>query len=156
MVTEVKIDWEKIEEIIEDYRANGEALLMIMQDISDIYNYLPSEVIPVLMEKLGVRESLIYSVATFYKTISLEPRGKYIVNVCKGTACHVRGADKIIDALQEHLNIKEGQTTDDLLFTLEGVRCIGCCALSPVIRVDERVYSRVRYNTVMDVVSKHG
>jgi NADH:ubiquinone oxidoreductase subunit E len=140
MVTEVKIDWEKIEEIIEDYRANGEALLMIMQDISDLYNYLPSEVIPVLMEKLGVRESLIYSVATFYKTISLEPRGKYIVNVCKGTACHVRGADKIIDALQEHLNIKEGQTTDDLLFTLEGVRCIGCCASGPVITVNQEIH----------------
>ncbi len=124
-----KIDWPRIDEIIEKYHGSREALLMIMQDVSDMYNYVPPEVIPFLVEKLGVRISLIYSVATFYKTISLEPRGKYIVNVCTGTACHVRGADKIMDALQDHLHIKEGETTDDLLFTLEGVRCIGCCAI---------------------------
>ena len=116
----VDIDWQKIDEIIEKYNGNREALLMIMQDISDIYNYVPPDVVPVLVDKLEVKESLVYSVATFYKTISLEPRGKYIVNVCTGTACHVRGADKIMDALEEHLHIKEGQTTDDLLFTLQG------------------------------------
>jgi NADH:ubiquinone oxidoreductase subunit E len=93
-----------------------------------------------LVDKLGVKESLIYSVATFYKTISLEPRGKYIVNVCTGTACHVRGADKIMDALEEHLHIKEGQTTDDLLFTLQGVRCVGCCASGPVITVNQKTH----------------
>ena len=135
-----KIDWHKIDEIIEKYNTNREALLMIMQDISDMYNYVPPEVIPFLVEKLGVRKSLIYSVATFYKTISLEPRGKYIVNVCTGTACHVRGADKIMDALQDHLHIKEGETTDDLLFTLEGVRCIGCCASGPVITVNQETH----------------
>jgi NADH:ubiquinone oxidoreductase subunit E len=114
-----EIDWHKIENIIEKYNSNREALLMIMQDISDIYNYVPPEVIPLLVEKIGVEEGLIYSVATFYKTISLEPRGKYIINVCTGTACHVRGADKIMDALEDRLKIKKGQTTDDLLFTLE-------------------------------------
>ena len=93
-----KIDWPKIDEIVEKYNGNREALLMIMQDVSDMYNYVPPEVVPFLVEKLGVRKSLVYSVATFYKTISLEPRGKYIVNVCTGTACHVRGADKIMDA----------------------------------------------------------
>ena len=126
MDTGVTIDWEKIDAIIENYNANPETLLMIMQDISDLYNYVPPEVVPVLMERLRVQESLIYSVATFYKTISLEPRGKYVVNVCTGTACHVRGADKIMDALKEKLKIKEGQTTDDNLFTLEAVRCVGC------------------------------
>ena len=135
-----KIDWHRIDEIIEKYNCNREALLMIMQDINDVYNYVPPEVIPVLVEKLGVRKSLIYSVATFYKTISLEPRGKYIVNVCTGTACHVRGADKIMDALQDRLHVKEGGTTEDLLFTLEAVRCIGCCASGPVITVNQETY----------------
>lgn len=146
------IDWRRIDEIIEKYNGNREALLMIMQDISDMYNYVPPEVIPFLVEKLGVRISLIYSVATFYKTISLEPRGKYIVNVCTGTACHVRGADKIMDALQDHLHIKEGETTGDLLFTLEGVRCIGCCASGPVITVNQETHGGLDRATALKAI----
>ena len=146
------IDWKRIDEIIEKYKWNREALLMIMQDISDMYNYVPPEVIPFLVEKLGVRKSLIYSVATFYKTISLEPRGKYIVNVCTGTACHVRGADKIMDALQDHLHIKEGETTDDLMFTLEGVRCIGCCASGPVITVNQETHGGLDRATAVKAI----
>ena len=147
-----KIDWPRIDEIIEKYNGNREALLMIMQDISDIYNYVPPEVIPPLVEKLGVRKSLVYSVATFYKTISLEPRGKYIVNVCTGTACHVRGADKIMDALQNHLHIEEGETTDDLLFTLEGVRCIGCCASGPVLTVNQETHGGLDRATAVKAI----
>jgi NADH:ubiquinone oxidoreductase subunit E len=147
-----KIDWKRIDEIVEKYKWNREALLMIMQDISDMYNYVPPEVIPFLVEKLGVRKSLIYSVATFYKTISLEPRGKYIVNVCTGTACHVRGADKIMDALQDHLHIKEGETTDDLMFTLEGVRCIGCCASGPVITVNQETHGGLDRATAVKAI----
>ena len=147
-----KIDWPKIDEIVEKYNGNREALLMIMQDVSDMYNYVPPEVVPFLVEKLGVRKSLIYSVATFYKTISLEPRGKYIVNVCTGTACHVRGADKIMDALQDHLHIKEGETTDDLMFTLEGVRCIGCCASGPVITVNQETHGGLDRATAVKAI----
>ena len=152
MDTGVTIDWEKIDAIIENYKANPETLLMIMQDISDMYNYVPPEVVPVLMERLGVQESLIYSVATFYKTISLEPRGKYIVNVCTGTACHVRGADKIMDALKEKLKIKEGQTTDDNLFTLEAVRCVGCCASGPVITVNQETHGGLDRSSAVEVI----
>ena len=140
VTTDVTIDWQKIDDIIALYNADKEALLMIMQDISDIYNYVPPEVIPLLVKRLGVKQSLVYSVATFYKTISLEPRGKYIIHVCTGTACHVRGADKIMDALKEKLNIEEGGTTDDLLYSLEGVRCIGCCASGPVITVNKETH----------------
>jgi len=147
-----KIDWPRIDEIIEKYHGSREALLMIMQDVSDMYNYVPPEVIPFLVEKLGVRISLIYSVATFYKTISLEPRGKYIVNVCTGTACHVRGADKIMDALQDHLHIQEGETTDDLLFTLEGVRCIGCCASGPVLTVNQETHGGLDRATAVKAI----
>ncbi|MBE9570580.1 MAG: NAD(P)H-dependent oxidoreductase subunit E [Proteobacteria bacterium] len=152
MDTGVTIDWEKIDAIIENYKANPETLLMIMQDISDMYNYVPPEVIPILMERLRVKESLIYSVATFYKTISLEPRGKYIVNVCTGTACHVRGADKIMDALKEKLKIKEGQTTDDNLFTLEAVRCVGCCASGPVLTVNQETHGGLDRSSAVEVI----
>jgi NADH:ubiquinone oxidoreductase subunit E len=152
MDTGVTIDWEKIDAIIESYKANPETLLMIMQDISDLYNYMPPEVVPVLMERLKVQENLIYSVATFYKTISLEPRGKYIVNVCTGTACHVRGADKLMNALTEKLKIKEGQTTDDNLFTLEAVRCVGCCASGPVITVNQETHGGLDRSSAVEVI----
>jgi NADH:ubiquinone oxidoreductase subunit E len=156
METKVEIDWKTIEGIITSYDANSEALLMIMQDISDIYNYVPPQVIPVLVEKLGIKESLVYSVATFYKTISLEPRGKYIVNVCTGTACHVRGAEKIMDALENRLEVTEGQTTVDGLFTLEAVRCIGCCASGPVITVNQDTHGGLDRSSVLKVMDEYG
>ena len=155
MENTTEIDWQKINTIIEKYSHDREALLMIMQDISDMYNYVPPDVIPVLADKLGVRKSLIYSVATFYKTISLEPRGKYIVSVCTGTACHVRGADKIMDALEGHLGIEEGQTTDDLLFTLEGVRCIGCCASGPVINVNQETHGGLDRSNAVKIIEEY-
>jgi NADH:ubiquinone oxidoreductase subunit E len=136
----IQIDLKKIDDIITHYHGDKEALLMIMQDISDIYSHVPPATIPILVERLGVKKSLVYSVATFYKTISLEPRGKYIVSVCTGTACHVRGAEKITETLQQKLGIQEGQTTEDRLFTLKAVRCIGCCASGPVITVNKETY----------------
>ena len=155
MENKIEIDWHKINAIIDSYSANNEALLMIMQDISDMYNYVPPEVVPVLVEKLGVEESLIYSVATFYKTISLEPRGKYIINVCTGTACHIRGASKVMDALAEKLNIGGGETTDDLLFTLEAVRCVGCCSSGPVITVNHETYGGLDSSTAVKIIEDY-
>jgi len=152
MQTAVEIDQETIGKIIDSYDSDPEALLMIMQDISDIYNYVPPEVIPMLVQKLGVKESLIYSVATFYKTISLEPRGKYIVNVCTGTACHVRGAGKIMESLEDRLKIREGQTSADGLFTLEAVRCIGCCASGPVITVNKDTHGGLDRSSVIKLI----
>jgi NADH:ubiquinone oxidoreductase subunit E len=149
------IDWAKIDEIIESYGRDQEALLMIMQDISDIYNYVPPGVVPVLSEKLGVRKSLIYSVATFYKTISLTPRGKYIIHVCTGTACHVRGAEKIMDALKEKLKVTAGETTEDRRFTLEAVRCIGCCASGPVITVNKDTHGGLDRSSVSKIVDDY-
>lgn len=151
----VAVDWKKIDSIIEKYDGNREALLMIMQDISDLYNYVPPEVIPVLVKKLDVRESSIYSVATFYKTISLEPRGKYIIHVCTGTACHVRGSEKILDALKEKLNIQEGQTSDDRMFSLEAVRCVGCCASGPVITVNKETHGGLDRSSVVKIVEEY-
>ncbi len=155
MENTVQIDWDRINSIINQYDSEKEDLLMIMQDINDVYNYVPPEVIPLLVERLGVRESLVYSVATFYKTISLEPRGKYIISVCTGTACHVRGAEKITDALSNELNIREGETTDDMLFTLEGVRCIGCCASGPVINVNHDTHGGLDRSKALKIVHEY-
>jgi NADH:ubiquinone oxidoreductase subunit E len=155
MGASIEIDWAKINGIIDKYHCNKESLLMIMQDISGLYNYVPREVIPVLVDKLGVKESLIYGVATFYKTISLEPRGRFIVSVCTGTACHVLGADKITDALKEKLAIKEGETSADGLFTLEAVRCVGCCASGPVITVNKQTHGGLDRSRALKVVEEY-
>ncbi|MCG6972518.1 MAG: NAD(P)H-dependent oxidoreductase subunit E [Desulfobacterales bacterium] len=155
MENKMDIDWKKIDDIADAYHNDRESLLMIMQDISDIYNYVPPEVIPVLVEKLGINPSLVYSVATFYKTISLEPRGKYIVSVCTGTACHVRGAEKIMDALEDRLHVKESQTTEDRLFTLEAVRCVGCCASGPVITVNQNTHGGLNRSSVVKVIDEY-
>ncbi len=149
------INWKKIDDITNAYNNDGEALLMIMQDIGDIYNYVPPEVIPVLVEKLGVKPSLVYSVATFYKTISLEPRGKYIVSVCTGTACHVRGAEKIMEALEDRLHVKKSETSEDRLFTLEAVRCVGCCASGPVITVNQNTHGGLNRSSVVKVIDEY-
>ena len=151
----MNIDWKKIDDITDAYNNDREALLMIMQDISSIYNYVPPEVIPVLVEKLCVKPSMVYSVATFYKTISLEPRGKYIVSVCTGTACHVRGAEKIMEALEDRLHVKESETTDDRLFTLEAVRCVGCCASGPVITVNQNTHGGLNRSRVVKVIEEY-
>jgi len=128
---------------------------MILQDISDIFNFVPPEVIPHLAEKLGLDESLVYGVATFYKTISLTPRGKFIVNVCTGTACHVRGAERIMDALKDRLNLEEGQTTEDMQFTLEAVRCIGCCASGPVITVNKETHGGLDRASALETIKDY-
>jgi len=155
MVEKAEVDWKQIDAIIKRYGSDREALLMIMQDISDLYNYVPPEVVPVLVDRLGVRESLIYSVATFYKTISLVPRGKYIVHVCTGTACHVRGAEKIMEALEGELHVGQGETTADGMFTIEGVRCIGCCASGPVITVNKETHGGLDRSQALEILENY-
>lgn len=155
MANKITIEWDKINNIIDKYNSNPENLLMIMQDITDLYNYVPPEIIPLLKEKLNVTESLVYSVATFYKTISLEPRGKHIIHVCTGTACHILGAGKIMDAYKEELNIKEGQTSADGMFSLEGVRCIGCCASGPVLTVDKEIHGGLDRSKALDILTRY-
>jgi len=149
------IEWKEIDQVIQRYHADRKSLLMILQDICDLYNYLPSQVVPLLAERLGVKESLIYSVATFFKSISLEPQGKYIISVCTGTACHVRGADKVMEAIQDKLHIKEGQTTDDLLFTLQAVRCLGCCASGPVIMVNKEIHGGIDRSRTEELLERY-
>lgn len=140
----VEIDYMELDTIIEEqFNRDKENLIMILQEIQKKYNYLPQASLIYLSEKIGVPISTIFEVGTFYSTFSLEPRGKHIISVCLGTACHVRGAEKVRDRIQESLNLQDGQTTEDMLFTLESVRCLGCCSLGPVVRVDDDIYGRI-------------
>lgn len=137
LVEEV-LDSDFLDGVLQKNAYDTENVIMILQDITARYNYLPEVALSYVAKKLNIPISHIFSVATFYKAFSLTPRGKYIINVCTGTACHVRGAEKIKETIEEKLHIHEGETTEDLLFTLDTVRCLGCCALGPVITVNEK------------------
>ncbi|MDY6950636.1 MAG: NADH-quinone oxidoreductase subunit NuoE [Thermodesulfobacteriota bacterium] len=152
----IDVDFAEIDALIEEkYHKNKEALVMILQDITGRYNYIPPEVLPHVARKLHLPLSRVFSVATFYKAFSLEPRGKYIVSVCTGTACHVRGAQGIMKSLHKDLKIKEGETTDDLMFTLESVRCMGCCASGPVIRVNKDTHGGLDPERIVPVIEQY-
>jgi len=141
---DVEIDYMELDKIIEEqFHRDKEQLIMILQEIQRKYNYLPQASLIYLSEKMGVPISKIFGVVTFYSTFSLQPRGKHIISVCLGTACHVRGAEKVRERIEETLNIRDGQTTEDMRFTLESVRCLGCCSLGPVVRVDDDIHGRI-------------
>jgi NADH:ubiquinone oxidoreductase subunit E len=130
----------KTKEIIKRHSRDKSALIAVLQDIQEEYNYLPKDALKLVGEELNIPASRIYEVATFYNTFSLTPRGRYLVEVCAGTACHVQGASRLMERLQRDLEIKCGQTTKDNMFTLEEVRCLGCCSLAPVVRIAGNIY----------------
>jgi len=127
----------KVNEICAGYQAKESSLIEVLHDISAEYNFLPADALRRVSENLDVPIAKVYGVATFYKGFSLKPRGKKIIRVCKGTACHVRGGDRNIDELERLLGIKPGETTDDLEYTLEIVNCVGACAMAPVVVVNK-------------------
>jgi NADH:ubiquinone oxidoreductase subunit E len=129
--------------IINRHEAKEESLLAILLDIQEEFNYLPQNILMYIAEQLEVPISRLYSLATFFKAFSLEPKGKHTIKVCMGTACHVRGALKILDAISRVLKIKPGETTQDRMFSLETVNCLGACALSPVVLIDDKYYGRL-------------
>ena len=128
--------------ILERFSGDKGNLIMILQAINKEYGYLPRPALNYLSARLDVPLSQIYGIATFYSMFSLEPRGRNIVTICLGTACHVRGGERIKERLEGHLGIHAGDTTQDMRFTLETVRCIGCCSLGPVVTINEKVYAR--------------
>jgi len=137
-LTEEVLEADFLDGVLQKNEYDTENVIMILQDITARYNYLPEVALSYVAKRLNIPISHIFSVATFYKAFSLTPRGKYIINVCTGTACHVRGAEKIKETIEEKLHIHEGETTEDLMFTLDTVRCLGCCALGPVITVNQK------------------
>jgi NADH-quinone oxidoreductase subunit E len=133
----------KVNTIIDKYPQKKSVLIQLLLDIQGECNWISQDAIQRVSERLGIPVSQIYRVASFYKAMSLKPRGKHVINVCMGTACHVRGATRIINKLEESLGIRTGETTDDRNFTLERVNCLGCCALGPVMLVDKDYHGKM-------------
>ena len=147
--------FEKIDLILEKYGYKDGALISIMQDVQRMENYLPQETLYYISQKLEVPLSRIYHIATFYKSFSLEPRGRHIIKVCLGTACHLNGAVQNLEQIERTLNICDGETTLDNLFSLETVNCVGTCALAPVTMVDDDYYGAVTPGGVEKIISNY-
>lgn len=136
-----RYDSRLVDEIIDSHGKSPTAVIAILQEVQEQYRYLPAEVFPQLSRRVGVSEASVYSVATFYENFSLEPKGRYVIKVCDGTACHVRKSIPILNRLRSDLGLSEKKsTTDDLLFTVETVSCLGACGLAPVVTVNDKVY----------------
>ncbi len=154
---DLAIDYLALDRLVEDqFNNDKENLIMILQAIQTEYNYLPRPALAYLSEKIEIPLSHIYGVATFYSTFSLEPRGKNIISICLGTACHVRGAGKVLDRIEDTLHVKNGKTTEDGQFTLESVRCIGCCSLGPVVKINEDVHGRIASEDLSQILDQYG
>jgi NADH-quinone oxidoreductase subunit E len=131
----------KLDEILQSHDYNSTLLIAIMQDIQKVYRYLPEEALCYIAKKLKLSEAKIYGVATFYENFSLEPKGKYVIKICDGTACHVRKSVPILEEFRTTLGVsEENTTTDDMLFTVETVSCLGACGLAPVCTVNDHVH----------------
>ena len=146
---------QKILEICGRYPNEPTPLMMILSDIQNEYGYIPLEVQEIVSEQTGISVADIYGVVTFYSFFSLTPKGKYVIGCCLGTACYVKGAQNIIDKFSELLKIQPGQTTEDGLFTLDALRCIGACGLAPVLTVNDEVYGRLVVDDVDEILAKY-
>ena len=156
MVEQPEVDFRALDDLIEErFAGDQENLIMILQAINNEYNFLPRPALDYVSTKLDVPLSQIYGIATFYSMFSLEPRGKNIITICLGTACHVRGGERIKERLESHLGIHAGGTTEDMRFTLETVRCIGCCSLGPVVTINEKVYARTDSEKTLKTVDQY-
>jgi len=141
-----------INEVIQRY-GSSDSLISILQDVQSEFHYLPEEAIKHVARGLDLPLIQVYAVASFFKAFSLEPRGKHIIQMCLGTACHVRGAPSVLNELERELGIKSGQTTDDMQFTLETVNCLGACALGPVVVVDGKYYGQMTAGKVKKMLA---
>jgi len=146
---------ERIDRIIDKHRAEAASLIQILLDIQGENHWLPGEALERVSERLKVPISGIRHIATFYKAFSLVPKGRHEVHICMGTACHVRGAKRILDTVQDLTGIRSGETDPDLKFSLETVNCIGCCALGPVMEIDGTIHGKLSTADTEDVLKKY-
>lgn len=153
-----KLDIEKLKELenyIDSIEDKNGCLISVLHRAQDIFGYLPAELQLFIARKLGITAAKVYGVTTFYSFFTMEPRGKHVVNVCMGTACFVKGADKILKEFKERLNITEGNTSPDGMFTVDSLRCVGACGLAPVVMVDDKVYGRVKVEDVEGIIKEY-
>jgi NADH-quinone oxidoreductase subunit E len=149
------VDLQIVCEIIERHGYQKAALIGILQDIQAKMNYLPRKALVQVAKSLDLPLTHIYEAATFYKAFSLEPRGKHTIQVCLGTACHVRGGSRVLDYLENRLEVKPGETTKDQSFTLESVNCLGACALGPMMVIDKKYYGKINTNKIESILEKY-
>jgi NADH-quinone oxidoreductase subunit E len=149
------MDLARVDSIINEYGADPSWLVMILQDVQGIYNYLPELALRHVASRLGVALAQVYNVATFYSSFCLEERGKHVVRICDGTACHLRGAMQLGEQVARRLGIHEGETTPDRLFSLELVACLGACALAPVIQVDSEYHGQMTVQKLEETLQSH-
>ncbi len=145
----------KIEEICSRYVDEKTPLMMILSDIQNEYGYIPLEVQELVSKKTGISVAEIYGVVTFYSFFSLTPKGKYVIGCCLGTACYVKGAQNVIDKFSELLNIAPGETSEDGLFTLDALRCIGACGIAPAVSINGKVYPKVEVGQVSKIIDDY-
>ncbi len=145
----------KITGILSKYESDPSDIISILQDIQEVYSYLPREALKEVSKELNIPLSRILSLATFYRAFSLKPKGKHPVRVCLGTACHVRGAQLVIEKFERELDLKTGETSTDGLFSLDAVRCVGCCGLAPVVQVGEEIHGKITQTKVSGLVKKY-
>ncbi|MDF2892140.1 MAG: NAD(P)H-dependent oxidoreductase subunit [Clostridia bacterium] len=156
---EYKVDSAKLEKLgsyIESLEYGEGELINILREAQEIFGYLPSDVQLFVARKLGIPAAKVYGVATFYSYFTMEPRGQHIISVCLGTACFVKGADKIVEEFRKQLNIKEGTTSEDGMYTIDSIRCVGACGLAPVVIVDGKVHGRVKPDDVAAIIKEIG
>jgi len=146
---------EELTEIFKKYSPKRENVIPLLQDVQEKYGYLSKENLIHISDYLQVPASKIYGVATFYNQFRLNPIGKHIIRVCRGTACHVKGSDKILEKFETELKVKAGETTSDGLFTIETVACVGACSIAPVITIDEEFFGRLQPKEVASLLEKY-
>jgi NADH:ubiquinone oxidoreductase subunit E len=146
----------RVDAILDKYTHQAGMVIGVLQDVQDEFNYLPEDALTYLSRKSEIPLSRLYGVARFYNAFSLKPRGKNIIRVCLGTACHLKGGPRIADAITQELGIESGETTEDRMFTLERVNCLGCCALAPVVEVNGHVYASVTVGKIPSILAQYG
>ena len=151
----MRTNTKEVSKITDKYHNEKSSLISVLQDVQEKYNWLPPEALRIISERLCVPLIDVYSVATFYRAFSLTPRGKHVVTVCLGTACHVRGAPTVLDRVKNKLKIEPGCTTPDENFTLESVNCLGACALAPIVVVDGKYYGQSTVQKVDQVIDQY-
>jgi len=149
------MDTDRIDQIIDKHQGEASSLIQVLLEIQSEHHWLPKEALERVSDKLQVPFTRIQHIATFYKAFSLVPKGRHEIQICLGTACHVRGAPRVLDAVQDLIGIKPGETDLDLKFSLETVNCLGCCALGPVISIDGETHGKMAPAKVADVLKSY-
>ncbi|MBW1828494.1 MAG: NAD(P)H-dependent oxidoreductase subunit E [Deltaproteobacteria bacterium] len=149
---DLDIDLDKVDQIVDTYNADEGSLIQILLDVQKQYNWLPPEAVRRVSDRLDMPITQVYRVASFYKVLSITPRGKHIVKACLGTACHVRGGTKVMKKIGRTLGIATGEVTDDMQFSLEVVNCLGCCALGPMITIDDEYHGKMTPEKATEVI----